>query len=127
MEKLYFGGHEYNMATKTIRIARQIEKTEKSETVTDAYKGEYETLKLALGADVLQDILGTSNFEDVDLNTMVKLYNAMIDGYDAEILEMQRERELQVLNSPAIKAINSVAKDIQAISNLEAKRKMLSK
>ena len=127
MEKLYFNGHEYNMATKTIRIARQIEKTEKSETVTDAYKGEYETLKLALGADVLQDILGTSNFEDVDLNTMVKLYNAMIDGYDAEILEMQRERELQVLNSPAIKAINSVAKDIQAISTLEAKRKLMSK
>lgn len=127
MEKMIFDGREFDLIPKTMKVARQIEKTEQSATITEAYRNEYETLKMTIGTEAVAEILGTSNLEEIDLTKMVAVYNAMIDGYDAPLAELERAKEEEILNSPSLKAIRDVATQIKAIQALDDKKNFVSK
>ena len=127
MESMYFDGKEYELTPKTMKVARQIERAEQSETITEAYKAEFDLVKLAIGDEAAREILGTSNLEDIDLNKMVAVYNAIIDGYDAEIRQLQAEKEAEMFNSPAFKALSNIARDLRTITAAENAKKIVKK
>lgn len=118
MEKIYFNGKEYELAKKTMKTARMIDATEQAQSVTEAYKGEYDVIIHALGKDAVREILGTSDLEAVDLNQMVKVYNAVIDGYDRELIEEQRRRDEAVFDTELFEKFDKLAKNAQVLSEL---------
>lgn len=118
MEKIYFNGKEYGLKPKTMKVARMIDATEQAQSVTEAYKGEYDVIIYTLGKDAVKAILGTSNIEEIDLTQMVKVYNAVIDAYDKELAEEQRRREAELLDSDLFDKLDRLAKNAQVISEL---------
>lgn len=119
MKTMYYNGNEYELAPKTMKIARLQETTEKSATMTEAYTNEHNFIKAVIGDAAAREILGTANLEEIDLNEMVLLYNKIVETYDREILEKERERELEAFASPAFDKISKLADDVRIISSIE--------
>ena len=120
MEKIFYNGEEYELATKTMKLARMQETAERAQTLTEAYAAEFQFVKAAIGEDAAREILGTINIEDVDLVEMVKVYNTITAGYDREIAEIERTREAEMFASPALDKITQLADDIRAITSIDS-------
>lgn len=119
METMIYNGNEFELAPKTMKIARLQEAAEASMTITEAYTNEYAFVKAVLGDSAVREIMGTANLEDMDLNKLVMVYNSIIGAYDREIVEAERERELEMLSSPAFDKIRGLADDVRAIADVE--------
>jgi len=122
MDTMIYNGAEYQLAKNTMKIARLIDRAEKSASIADAYTNELEFVKAALGEDVAKDIFGTLNIEEVDLTELVLVYNAATAGYEARIEAARKDRELRQVDTPAIKAIRGVADDVKVITAKTAGR-----
>ena len=121
MEKIFYKDKEYELVKKTMKIARMIDNAEQAVTVTAAYKAEYDLIVAVIGKDAAKEILGTSSLEEVDLNEVVKLYSAIIEGYDKEINEEQRRRDEEMFDSAIFDKIDKLAKNAAVISELAKK------
>lgn len=118
-----YDGVEYELSTYTMKIARLIEKAEKSITMTDAYKTQLSVIKAALGDKVVEKIIGTLNVEEMDLVTLVLVYNEVINGYETRIKEMKQEKEAEEVNTPAVNAIKEMAENVKIITDTSVLKK----
>lgn len=123
MDKMTYDGVEYELSTYTMKIARLIEKAEKSITMTDAYKTQLSVIKAALGDKVVEKIIGTLNVEEMDLVTLVLVYNEVINGYETRIKEMKQEKEAEEVNTPAVNAIKEMAENVKIITDTSVLKK----
>lgn len=123
MDKMNYDGVEYELSTYTMKIARLIEKAEKSITMTDAYKTQLSVIKAALGDKVVEKIIGTLNVEEMDLVTLVLVYNEVINGYETRIKEMKQEKEAEEVNTPAVNAIKEMAENVKIITDTSVLKK----
>lgn len=123
MDKMTYDGVEYELSTYTMKIARLIEKAEKSITMTDAYKTQLSVIKAALGDKVVEKIIGTLNVEEIDLVTLVLVYNEVINGYETRIKEMKQEKEAEEVNTPAVNAIKEMAENVKIITDTSVLKK----
>ena len=119
MNTMIFNGNEYELAPKTMKIARLQEAAEMSVTITEAYSNEFTFVKAVLGDSTVREIMGTASLEEIDLNKLVMVYNAIVSAYDKEIIEAEREKELEMLSGPAFDRIRGLADDVRAISDIE--------
>ncbi len=122
MDTMIYNGAEYQLAKNTMKIARLIDRAEKSASIADAYTNELEFVKAALGEDVAKEIFGTLSIEEIDLTELVLVYNAATAGYEARIEAARKDRELRQVDTPAIKAIRGVADDVKVITAKTAGR-----
>ena len=113
-ENMYYNGKDYDLAKRTINIAQAIEMAERSDTIISAYQNQLAMVKAAIGEDAASEILGPS-FNDMDLNELVILYNAIIDEYDAPIFEANAQKEAKLFATPAISQIDKMAKSVDTI------------
>lgn len=123
MDKMIYDGVEYELSTYTMKIARLIEKAEKSITMTDAYKTQLSVIKAALGDKLVEKIIGTLNVEEMDLVTLVLVYNEVINGYETRIKEMKQEKEAEEVNTPAVNAIKEMAENVKIITDTSVLKK----
>ena len=119
MDMMIYNGQEYELAPKTMKIARLQEKAEMSTTITEAYTNEFEFVKACIGESAVNEILGTCNIEAVDLNEMVLVYNEIVTAYDKEITEAKNRQDAEIFNSPVFDKISALAKDVETFSNIE--------
>ena len=122
MDTMIYNGAEYQLAKNTMKIARLIDRAEKSASIADAYTNELEFVKAALGEDVAKEIFGTLSIEEIDLTELVLVYNTATAGYEARIEAARKDRELRQVDTPAIKAIRGVADDVKVITAKTAGR-----
>ncbi len=122
MDTMIYNGAEYQLAKNTMKIARLIDRAEKSASIADTYTNELEFVKAALGEDVAKEIFGTLSIEEIDLTELVLVYNAATAGYEARIEAARKDRELRQVDTPAIKAIRGVADDVKVITAKTAGR-----
>ena len=122
MDKMIWQGKEYELAKNTLSLARKIEAAEQAVSMTDAYRREMEVIIEALGHDAVYEILESTDIEDVDLTTLVLVYNSVIDGYEKRILDMRTRNDEKLFNSPSIKGIKQVADDVRVIQQIDSKR-----
>jgi len=122
MDTMIYNGKEYQLAKNTMKIARLIDKAEKSASIAEAYGNELEFVKAAAGEGVAKEIFGTLSIEEIDLTELVLVYNAATAGYEARIEAARKERELEQVDTPAVKAIRGVADDVRAITAKTAGR-----
>lgn len=117
MDKMVYDNREYELAVNTMKIARLIDKAEKSRSMLDAYNNQLSVIKAALGSETAKEVLGTTNIEDVDLTTLVLVYNAVIDGYEARIVELEREKQLRQINMPGVQGVRDMAEQVAIIKS----------
>lgn len=122
MDTMVYEGKEYQLAKNTMRVARLIDKAEKSASMAEAYKNELEFVKVALGDDTAKGLLGTLSLEEIDLTELVLVYNAATAGYEARIDAARKEREFKQVDTPAVKAIQGVADNVRVITAKTAGR-----
>ena len=121
MDKMIYDNREYDLAVNNMKMARLIDKAEKSTGMLEAYTNELEVVKAAVGSEVAQELLGTLNIEEIDLTTLVLIYNAVIDGYESRIHELQKEKELKLVNTPTVKAVKDMADQVKVIKSATEK------
>lgn len=119
MDSMIYDGREYELAKMTMKMARLIDKTEKSATVVEAYTNELETVRAALGDDTVKELLGTLSLEEVELTDLVLIYNAVTAGYEARIEAARRAKELADVDRPAIQAVRNMAADVRTIQAVD--------
>ena len=119
MEKIYYNGNEYELATKTMKVAKLQERAETSATMMEAYTNEFEFVKAVIGDEAVKDILGTNRLDEIDLNQMVMLYNEIVTAYDKEIREAERERVLELISNSELDKIGELAKTVEVMSKID--------
>ena len=119
MDVMIFEGREYELAKNTMKIARLIDRTEKSASIAEAYSNELDFVKAALGEDTARELLGTLNIEEVDLTQLVLLYNAATAGYEARIETARREREASLIDTPSVRAVKDMADSVRVITSAQ--------
>lgn len=117
MDKMVYENREYELATNSMKIARLIDAAEKSTSVLDAYNNELSVVKAALGDETAKEILETLNIEEIDLTTLVLVYNAVIDGYEARVVELEREKQRRVMEMPAVSGVRDMAAQVSIIKS----------
>lgn len=123
IDKMIWNNREYELAKNTMKIARLVEAAESAETMVEAYACELGLVTAALGRDTAADILGTVEIEDVDLGTLVMVYNAVIEGYEKRIADMRASQEEKLFNSPTIRGVGKLADDVKVLKSIEGGRK----
>lgn len=121
MDKMIYDNREYDLAVNNMKMARLIDKAEKSTSMLEAYTNELEVIKAAVGPEVARELLETLNIEEIDLTTLVLIYNAVIDGYESRIHELQKEKEQKLVDTPTIKAVKDIADQVKVISSATKK------
>lgn len=119
MDRMIYDGREYELAKMTMKIARLIDKTEKSSRMIDAYNGELEVVRASLGDETAKELLETLNIEEMELTTLVLVYNAVTAGYEARIETARREREAEILQSPSVKAVADMASNVKILKSID--------
>lgn len=117
MDRMVFKDKEYELAKFTMKSARLIEEAEKASEVNASYRKQYEFVKLAIGTDNVNDILGSSNLDEIDLVELVLLYNEITAGYERRIEAQREEKDAKLANSTAVKTINDVASSVKVITS----------
>ena len=115
MDKMIYENQEYELATNSMKIARLIDAAEKSASMIDAYNNQLSVVKAALGDETAKEVLKTLNIEEVNLTTLVLVYNAVIDGYEARIIELEREKQRRAMEMPAISGVKDMAAQVSII------------
>jgi len=121
MSRMIYNGQEFELATKTMRVARAIETAEQANSVVEAYRKQWDVIHLVLSPEDAKAVLETNNIEEVDLNKMVSVYNGIILGYESEIVGIRRQQEEEMLSSPTLTAIKDLASDMRVISEVAGK------
>ena len=118
MDLMIYNGREYELAKMNMKMARLIDRTEKSATVVDAYTNELETVRAALGDDTAKELLETLNIEEIDLTELVLIYNAVTAGYESRLEATRRAKESADVDRPALKAVRDMAADVRVIQSV---------
>lgn len=118
MDSMIYNGREYDLAKMNMKMARLIDRTEKSATVVEAYTNELETVRAALGDDTAKELLDTLNIEEIDLTELVLIYNAVTAGYESRLEAARRAKESADVDRPALKAVRDMAADVRVIQSV---------
>lgn len=119
MDTMIYEGREYELNKMTMKVARLIDKTEKSSSMVEAYQNELETVRAALGDDTSRELLDTLNLEEIELTNLVLVYNAVTAGYEARIEAARRAKESAAVDRPAIHAVRNMAEDVRIIQAVD--------
>lgn len=123
VDKMIWNNKAYELAKNTMKIARLIESAESAETMTEAYACELSLVTAALGHDTAVEVLGTVDIEEVDLGTLVMVYNAVTEGYEKRVADMRASQEEKLFNSPTIRGVGKLADDVKILKSVEGGRK----
>lgn len=115
MDKMLWEGREYDLATKTMKIARLIDASEQAPTMIEAYQRQWDVVQSALGGEKAKEVLQTGSIEKVDVNLLVMTYNAVITGYEKRVREMRIQQEEELANSPVFDAVKELSAQIKTI------------
>ena len=118
MDSMIYNGRECDLAKMNMKMARLIDRTEKSATVVEAYTNELETVRAALGDDTAKELLETLNIEEIDLTELVLIYNAVTAGYESRLEAARRAKESADVDRPALKAVRDMAADVRVIQSV---------
>lgn len=114
-----YQGRDYELSKMTMKIARLIDKTERASRMVEAYQGELEVVRAALGDDTVKELLDTLNIEEIELTNLVLLYNSVTAGYEARIEDARKEREAASLDTPGVRAMADMAANVKIIKSIE--------
>ncbi|MBQ5851517.1 MAG: hypothetical protein IIW54_12025 [Lachnospiraceae bacterium] len=124
-------GKTYNMANKTIEIAKRIkgfsklqrilefESDNDAEKVEEIINDQYAFSCEALGQEAVDEILG-GDLNEIDVDELLELSLVILDGYQSKALQKRREREEKALkdivNNPNLNKALDVANKVSSFN-----------
>lgn len=106
---MYFNDVEYELPTRTMALQKKIDKCNGATTSETKFSSVMDFLVLGLGKEKVEEILGTYDYNKVDLNQMMLLYNDIVMEYDNIIQKPQMERLQDILKDMQLDNLVSVA------------------
>ena len=118
----------YSLPPKTIAVMEELENVSKVDEIQGmSLRNKFETLhdfiKCIFGEEKATEILGSSEFNKVDLSDITLTINKIIDAYEKPIQDYQDEKTRKTLNGIPMEKIISMAKAAQSISNTQMLKK----
>ena len=110
----------YELPNKTISVVKDLDRLMKIDSVKglgieERYRELYNFEKNLLGEENVKNILGTDNFNDVDLSTVTLTFLKIKDTYEKPVADYKIEKSMSTLNSMQVdKVVNlmNVAKEV---------------
>ncbi|MDD7511055.1 MAG: hypothetical protein PUK21_01535 [Peptostreptococcaceae bacterium] len=119
---LMWEGVEYILPKKTLAVQRKMDEIGNLSVQNkgvECYNKQWALCTELLGKENAETVLDAKNINDVDLQTLTICYNSIVDVYLQRVLEHQRQREAEQLNSPALQAIDNVASSVEKIAKFK--------
>lgn len=118
-----YEGESFDLPKKTMAIAQIIDAAHKAKTSAESYKHQYKLVTLCLSAEKAAEFMDGKSIQEVDLVTLSLLFNGIEDAYTRRTDEQAKEREMALLNRPALETITAVgasAKNIKELADAHA-------
>lgn len=96
---MYYNGVQLELPKKTIKVQKVIDLINNATTTDAVYSNIYKLLKDFYSDEKLEEIFGTADYEEIDLNEMTAVYNLI--GVEWE----------KISNKPQIEQIKSLLKE----------------
>lgn len=113
-----YEGESFDLPKKTMAIAQIIDAAHKAKTSTESYKNQYKLVTLCLPAERAAELMDGKSIQEVDLVTLSLLFNGIEDAYTRRTDEQAKEREMALLNRPALETITAVGASAKNIKEL---------
>lgn len=89
---MYYNDVEFELPKKTMALNKKIDAVNNATTTEKVYISMLEFVSLGLGKEKVEEILGTSDINKVDLLQLTMLYNSIIMEYENIVQKPQLER-----------------------------------
>lgn len=111
---MYFNNKQLELPTKTLALTEKIQEINKQTDSIEAYKKMMEFLVFGLGEEKTEEILGTTDINEVDCVLMNRLCNLITMSYEQEVAKDQLDYAKKILNDKLFKDIASLGNVMNA-------------
>lgn len=118
----------YTLPSKTIALMEELENASKVDEIQGmSLRSKFETLhnfiKCIFGDENAAEILGSSEFDKIDLSDITLTINKIIDAYEKPIQDYQDEKMRKAFNGMPMDKIISMTKAAQSVANMQMMKK----
>lgn len=118
----------YELPPKTIAVMEELENASKVDEIQGmSLRNKFETLhnfiKCIFGEEKATEILGSSEFDKIDLSDITLTINKIIDAYDKPVQDYQDEKVKKSFNGVPMEKIISMTKAAQSVANMQMLKK----
>ena len=113
----------YKLPPKTIGTMEKLEEAtnvdnDKRMNLRSKFETLYGIIKDFFGEEVTAEILGSSDFESIDMSEITLTINKIIDAYDKPVQDYKNEQTRKMLSNIPMDKIVGLTKSMQSISNM---------
>ena len=119
---LIVGTKSYDLPKKTLAIVEKLDgvvaldKNPRMNT-RDKYQSILNLEEELLGKNNLEEILGATSLDDVDLSEVVITFRKIVDAYNKPVQEYDRAASTEAFNRIPVEKLNQMATLVKAIPN----------
>lgn len=115
MDILNYDGNTYELAKKTLAIAKKEDLMARATTLEDAYRKQFDYAMEVLGDESFKKIFGSNNLNDIDLVLLTYICNEIDTAYMERINEQQRLKSEKLASNKAVDKIIQAGKSIEVM------------
>lgn len=114
----------YNLPPKTIATMEKLEEAvsvdnNRKMSLRNKFETLHGTIKEFLGDETSAEILGSSDFEKIDMSEITLTINKIIDAYDKPVQDYKNEQTRKMLSNIPMDKIVGLTKSLQTVSNIQ--------
>lgn len=123
MKKLSFNGKVYEMKNHTLAVTRKEDAMDSAVSREDACIKIMDYVIEVLGDEVVAEILGSNDIEEVDTKDLEMLANAIGFAYEEDILKQQKKAAENAANSVALDKLIKSGEAAATFERIKSKKK----
>jgi len=122
MATLFYNGKRYDLPKKTMAIVEKEDLMHtKSASLVEAYQKQFDYIKALFSEEVINDIFGTSDLDEIDMTELTLVCNMVHSAYMQKIVEHQKKESEMMANNKALEKIISVGKSVEKMMEIKNK------
>ena len=116
--------HSYDLPPKTIKVVEELERIASIDSKThlslrDKFKAVFNSVAGFIGKENAIDLLGSDNFEEVDLNEVTIAYQKIVDAYSRPTEEYKLNETIKAFDNLPIDRMVSLANAADKLKSIE--------
>lgn len=116
--------HSYDLPPKTIKVVEELERiasidNQKNLSLRDKFKAVFNSVAGFIGKENAIDLLGSDNFEEVDLNEVTIAYQQIVDAYSRPTEEYKLNETIKAFDNLPIDRMVSLANAADKLKSIE--------
>ena len=116
--------HSYDLPPKTIKVVEELERiasidNQKNLSLRDKFKAVFNSVAGCIRKENAIDLLGSDNFEEVDLNEVTIAYQKIVDAYSRPTEEYKLNETIKAFDNLPIDRMVSLANAADKLKSIE--------